>query len=251
MTDSPAYWEKHWDQFSDATALNPGNAFRRRTIYGLLARSGLNADSCLLDVGCGSGDFLAEISRHFPGLSLAGIDHSQIGLDVTASKFPEATLKQVDLESEQSDASNLDTWASHAVCSEVLEHMHDPVLALRNISNFIKPGGILVVTVPGGPKSAFDLSIGHLRHYTPGLIRQDLEAAGFTVDLATGAGFPMFNLYRLVVLLRGKQLARDIGGTPSLLARTAMACFRLLLYITIPRSPWGWQTVALARKTTP
>ena len=248
MSDSPAYWEEHWDQYSEATALNPANAFRRRTIFHLLGLSGLSVDSTVLDVGCGSGDFLAEISNRFPDVSLAGIDQSETGLDVTAGKFPGAVLQKVDLESTNPDTADLHQWASHAVCSEVLEHLNEPVVALKNIASLMMPGGVLVVTVPGGPKSAFDLSIGHLRHYTPTLIRKDLEAAGFTVHMASGAGFPMFNLYRLVVLMRGKQLAADIVGKPSFAACAAMAVFRVLLRFTLPRFPWGWQIVALAHK---
>ena len=248
MSDTPAYWEEHWDQYSEATALNPANAFRRRTIFNLLGLNGSSADATVLDVGCGSGDFLAEISIRFPGASLAGIDQSRTGLGVTATKFPGAVLQQVDLQSVSPDTADLHEWASHAVCSEVLEHLSEPVIALKNIASMMKPGGVLVVTVPGGPKSAFDLSIGHLRHYTPTLVRENLEAAGFVVDMASGAGFPMFNLYRMVVLMRGEQLAADIGGKPSLAARAAMAVFRVLLRFTLPRSPWGWQIVARAHK---
>ncbi len=247
--NSPATdWEQHWNLYAEATALNPANAFRRRTIFRILRVCGLKPGSTVLDVGCGSGDFLACINQYFTGVSLAGIDHSQTGLDVTGSKFPDAILKQVDLESDNPIPPGLRDWASHTVCSEVLEHLHDPVLALRNIGSCMEPGGVLVVTVPGGPKSAFDRTIGHLRHYNTENIRDDLEQAGYVVEQATGAGFPMFNLYRLVVLLRGDQLSKDICGTPSILSRFAMALFRVLLYLTLPYSPWGWQIVAVARK---
>ena len=43
-----------------------------------------------------------------------------------------------------------------------------------------------VVTVPGGPRSALDLHIGHRRHFTPDDISQVLTDAGFKVEFATG-----------------------------------------------------------------
>ena len=59
-------------------------------------------------------------------------------------------------------------WATHAVCSEVLEHVDEPVVLLRNARSWLAPGCRLVVTVPGGPMSAFDRHIGHRRHFSPG-----------------------------------------------------------------------------------
>ena len=57
-----------------------------------------------------------------------------------------------------------------------------------------------VVTVPGGPMSAFDRHIGHRRHFSPDDLRAVLLAAGFQVERTTGVGFPFFNLYRLVAI---------------------------------------------------
>ena len=63
-----------------------------------------------------------------------------------------------------------------------------------------------VVTVPGGRMSAFDLYIGHRRHYTPASLSALLTNAGFEVELASAAGFPFLNLYRRVVIARGEQV---------------------------------------------
>ncbi len=57
-------------------------------------------------------------------------------------------------------------WADFAVCSEVLEHLDDPVLFLKNSAALMSPGCKLIVTVPGGPMSAFDKHIGHRRHFS-------------------------------------------------------------------------------------
>lgn len=249
--DTPEYWEQHWDQIAEATRLNPANAFRRRLAFGLLDRCAADADMSLLDIGCGTGDFLSAVAARYPGARLAGVDQSNTGLETTARKIPEALLMQADLETPDATPDQLRAWASHAVCSEVLEHVDEPVQVLGHLGNYLKPGGWLVITVPGGPKSAFDVSIGHQRHYTAKKIRTDLEQAGYQVRLATGAGFPMFNLYRLVVVMRGEQLSADISGRPSFAARFAMALFRLLLRLPYFHTPWGWQIIALAHKPEP
>jgi hypothetical protein len=96
--------------------------------------------------------------------------------------------------------------------------------------------------------SEFDRHIGHRKHYSPSELRQVLERVGFEVDWVTGAGFPFFNLYRLVVILRGRRLvAEAAAGEASLLARFVMTAFGFLFRLNLDASRLGWQTVAAAR----
>ena len=74
-----------------------------------------------------------------------------------------------------------------------------------------------------------------------------LERAGLVVETAA-AGFPTFNLYRLVVIARGQRLIDDVNDEPGLLARAVMTVFQALLRVSLFDSPWGWQIVASARK---
>jgi hypothetical protein len=106
----------------------------------------------------------------------------------------------------------------------------------------------LVVTVPGGPRSSFDEHIGHRRHFTAADLRGVLTDAGFAVETTTGAGFPFFNLYRLMVILRGKRLVDDASGEPGALLKLASAVFDVLFKLNMPRSRFGWQTIGVAYK---
>ncbi len=112
----------------------------------------------------------------------------------------------------------------------------------------------LVVTVPGGPMSAFDRHIGHRQHFTRGSITEVMRKAGFEVERVYLAGFPFFNLYRLTVILRGEKLVSDVdagnaAGGAGVLARVVMRLFGLAFRVNLLNSPWGWQVVAVARKT--
>ncbi len=241
-------WNHHWDHYSRATEANPAQALRRRLIRRLLGQDAAGHDWAILDIGCGSGDLLAELARHFPEAAFAGIDLSESAITETARKTPQARLRQFDFSVPGKAPGDLQGWASHAVCSEVLEHVDDPGTVLANAAQCLKPGGRLVVTVPGGPMSAFDEHLGHRRHYTKAKLRDLLERAGLEVETAAAAGFPTFNLYRLVVIARGKRLIDDVNDSPGLLARMAMAGFNGLLKFSLFDSPWGWQIVASARK---
>ena len=242
-------WNAHWDQYDLAAEHNPAQWYRRRLALCVLERG--DAPKRLLDIGSGQGDFLAAAARRWPQAALVGLEVSQRGNEIAQAKVPAARFELVDLTQQPAAPSGMAGWATHALCSEVLEHVDDPVSFLRHARPFLAPRARLVVTVPGGPMSAFDKSIGHRRHYSPQLLRQTLDEAGLRTAATFGAGFPFFNLYRRVVIARGSRLASDVSsweGRPSATARIAMALFRPLLAVSLPRSPWGIQIIGVARE---
>ena len=115
------------------------------------------------------------------------------------------------------------------------------------------PGCRVVVTVPGGPMSAFDRHIGHRRHFSSEDLGRLMQSAGLRVMLVLGAGFPFFNLYRALVIARGESLVADARpdaehSPTGLLVRAGMAAFRPLFLANLPRSPLGWQTVGVGQE---
>jgi SAM-dependent methyltransferase len=239
-------WDRHWDDYTEAAAKNPAQAYRRRLILGRLAADG--DPRRVLDIGSGTGDLAADIVRAFPKAEVLGLDVSEGAVDQASRKVPAARFVQRDLLRNE-DADGLPRgWATHAVCSEVLEHVPEPARLLANARTYLAPGCRVIVTVPGGPMSAFDRHIGHRRHFTPEDVRTILDEAGLETLRADRAGFPFFNAYRLTVLLRGKRLVEDFAhGSGSPPARIVMKAFGALFRLNLPRSPWGWQIVATAR----
>lgn len=239
-------WDRHWSDYNPAVEKNPAQAFRRRLIMRLLDRSG--APDRVLDIGSGQGDLAAELTKRHPDADVLGLEYSRSGVEISRSKAPSASFLQRDLLTEREAPERYRGWATHAVCSEVLEHVDEPVVLLRNARTFLAPGCRLIVTVPGGPMSAFDRHIGHRRHFSPSSLASVLTGAGFEVEHCFGAGFPFFNLYRLTVIARGRRLSDDVrsdaGGSPA--ARVAMRMFDGLLHATRMSGPWGWQTVGVA-----
>ena len=239
-------WDRHWEEFAAESSANPAVAYRARLLVRMLGPS----PQRLLDIGVGVGDFLALASETWPDADLAGVDISASGVALVGERVPAATLRVADLTSADAAPDGLSAWASHAVCSEVLEHVDDPVALLANSRAMMAPRCRLVVTVPSGKMTAFDHHIGHRRHYTPELLAAQLSAGGFLVDEVLRAGFPFFNLYRLAVRIQGERLidqAGGEGGEPSAAVRAAMAVFDRLFRLNLTRSRWGLQLVALAR----
>ncbi len=244
-------WDQHWQNYSETAEHNPAQRYRRQIVCELLRRSQCGGEVRILDIGSGQGDLALDLHQAFPQAELAGVELSAAGVAEAARKIPSARFQQRDLLDPAGEAGALASWAQFAVCAEVLEHLDDPALFLKHATRYLAPGCTLMVTVPGGPQSAFDQHIGHRQHFTPRMLRELLAASGFEVRIATTAGFPFFNLYRMAVILRGKRLITDVrsdsSGASSGLARVVMNAFRPLFSLNILGSPLGWQTVAAAR----
>lgn len=241
-------WDRHWDDYVAAAERNPAQRYRRRVALALLESGGVPRR--LLDVGSGLGDLLETAARRWPSAELLGLEPSAVGVRRARAKVPGARFVCGDVTADAEVPSDLERWATHAVCSEVLEHVDDDVALLAAATRLMASGCRLVVTVPGGPMSAFDHHIGHRRHYTPRSLASTLRAAGYDVEATTGAGFPFFNLYRRLVIARGEALVEDVrtgAGEPTGAARLVMAGFGPLFRLNLPTSPWGAQIVGVAR----
>ncbi|MGH2719659.1 MAG: class I SAM-dependent methyltransferase [Actinomycetota bacterium] len=242
-------WDQHWEQLSDSGEMNPAQGYRRRLIVSLLGVKA--AAPRILDIGSGQGDLAALIRRRYPGASIVGLELSRSGCEVSRRKVPDARFLQWNLLEAKPPPEELCGWATNAICSEVLEHVDEPWELLSNAKSFLAPGCRLVVTVPGGPMSAFDRHIGHRQHYSRLALRQLLERSGFQVDGVLGAGFPFHNLYRLAVIARGERLIKDASAesntAASLPARLLAGAFDVLFRLNLPSSRFGWQMIAVAR----
>jgi SAM-dependent methyltransferase len=239
-------WDRHWHEYAHSAAGNPAQEFRRLLVSRVLA-TGLPPRR-ILDIGAGTGDLAAELRNAYPDAELLGLELSRSGVERARKKVRGAVFVQRDLMVDTTTGEHRG-WATHAVCSEVLEHVDDPARLLSNARAYMAPGCRLVVTVPGGPMTAYDRHIGHRRHFRPEELAELLRESGFEEVRATGAGFPVFNLYRLLMRVLGRRLVEVAGAaSPSLAARGAARVFRALLRRNVRLSSRGWQIAAIARR---
>jgi 2-polyprenyl-3-methyl-5-hydroxy-6-metoxy-1,4-benzoquinol methylase len=248
-------WSQHWESYAASASQNPAQVMRHTLVLSHISRLPRTID-LLLDVGSGQGDFLRRAASCHIARQLVGFELSTMGVAISRAKVPEATFIQADLLNPPQALREYVGRADVAVCSEVIEHVDSPVSFLVSVRNYLKPGGRLIVTVPGGPMSAFDRHIGHRTHFDAESIATVLKRAGFSVQQVRLAGFPFFNVYRLAVILRGRKLIEDVktGTSPrpaNAFARGAMSVFRFLFRWNFENSPFGWQVVAVARKPEP
>ena len=252
---SPDDWDAHWNLYAESAAEDPAQRMRHEIIARLLCEDAGKGTMRLFDFGSGQGDLVQKLEPLLPKARFVGAELSESGVAISKWKVPAAIFFVADLFQPPAALNEFANWATHAVCSEVLEHVDDPVAFLKRARDYLAAGARLIVTVPGGPISAFDRHIGHRQHFDRAKIVRVLEAAGYSVDRVYRAGFPFFNLYRLVVLVRGRRLARDVETQArrrsSILASYLMKLFGFLFHGNLRNSPFGWQVVAVAHKTSP
>ena len=118
-----------------AASRNPAQEYRRRLALQLLEEAG--PPSRVLDIGSGQGDFLVAARRRWPDAELAGLEASENGVRETRGKVPAAAVHVCDLLAGDPPVAGLAGWATHAVCSEVLEHVDDPVALMRNATAYL------------------------------------------------------------------------------------------------------------------
>lgn len=109
-------------------------------------QSAIPANAKILDVGCGNG----VITRHLGqfGYEVLGIDVSEKTIAVAKSKNTLPNVQFAVISAEELIASGQQYDA--VICSEVLEHLHEPGVLLKTIYQSLKDDGTLIVTVPNG-----------------------------------------------------------------------------------------------------
>jgi ubiquinone/menaquinone biosynthesis C-methylase UbiE len=99
-----------------------------------------------IEYGPGSGIYLPVLARHCRETSAADIEEAYLaGIGpLLAELGPSVHAVVDDIQKSRFDDETFDL----VLCSEVLEHVPDPELALRTLQRILVPGGIAIVTTP-------------------------------------------------------------------------------------------------------
>ncbi|HEY5998249.1 MAG TPA: methyltransferase domain-containing protein [bacterium] len=124
----------------------PGGKKKLDFIFALIerlraAKPGLK----VLDVGCGNGPLTFPVAAL--GVPVVGVDVNAASIErnVGANRYPNARFAVV-----PGASFDLGETFDLIICSEVLEHLHEPQPLVDSIARHLAPGGTLMVTVPNG-----------------------------------------------------------------------------------------------------
>jgi SAM-dependent methyltransferase len=153
----------------------------------------------LMEIGCSSGFLIKEIVSRFPNLVVIGADVVKAPLQRLAKTLPTLPLIRFDLL--QNPLPN--SCINFLIMLNVLEHIEDDLLALKNAYYLLKPGGSLIIEVPAGPclYDSYDKQLYHFRRYTAVELQDKLNSVGFIVTRKSHLGFFIYPAFALVKII--------------------------------------------------
>ena len=155
----------------------------------------------LLDVGCGTGHHLAQLSQQ--GFDVAGVDGSPEMITLAQAGNPGVVIRQGDVEALPFPSGGFDV----VVCVEVLRYLPGPSDCLREMARVLRPGGLCLATATpvlnlngywliNRLASRFGMAgLTRLRQVfvTSSQLRREFEAAGFESPRVHGVYFGPVN----------------------------------------------------------
>lgn len=161
----------------------------------------------LLDIGCGTGDFLAYAKNK--GLEVFGIEPNLDAREIAKRKIGAANLFEQDLETIDQQFDYITLW-------HVLEHIPDLDATMKTIHSKLKEGGELIIALPNYNSldakfykthwAAFDVP-RHLHHFSP----QDFEKWSEAMRMKTVKKYPLYFDSFYVSLLSEKYKKNPLG----------------------------------------
>jgi 2-polyprenyl-3-methyl-5-hydroxy-6-metoxy-1,4-benzoquinol methylase len=109
-----------------------------------LIPNGIQAGASLLEIGCGSGDFLKVAAMR--GLKVTGVEYSPYACDVARAKLKGFNLKIY--QGEINVLAGSKECFDYIVFCDVLEHVRDPRMFLKQVFELLKPNGEILCVVP-------------------------------------------------------------------------------------------------------
>ena len=201
----------------------------------------------VLDVGCGTGAVMNFLRAR--GYDTHGVDMSETAL---------AYCRQKGLQVARSTADHIDfpdATFDIVFALDVLEHIDNAAEAVIEIKRILRPGGLLIATVPAHQFlfSYHDVALHHKRRYNKKTLRA-LLSPHLTIErlswIHAAILLPAIALRAVKKLVPGKNTLSDVGESSPLVNRVMgmwyvaeRAVFKMCGHL-----PWGLSLLVVGRK---
>ncbi len=181
MSDNKSFPREAFDSLAQIEPHNWWFVSRNKVIAWTIARYTLQKGK-YLEIGCGTGFVLGMLANKFPSFKLTGTELYPEGMRLAKKRIPTAEFFQL-------DAKLLNQKADFDVIGafDVLEHIDEDSLVLRNIYKALKYDGTVIFSVPQHKWlwSVADEYANHVRRYTRKELNEKVLAAGFKIEFCS------------------------------------------------------------------
>lgn len=108
--------------------------------------------TCALDLGCGQGDLLTLLAPRAD--KALGMDYSPVMVETAAANLAE--FPNVSVSCSPAERLDLpDATLDAIILADVIEHLREPLVCLRECLRVLKPGGRVIITTPNARMENF------------------------------------------------------------------------------------------------
>lgn len=165
----------------------------------------------VLDVGCAYGGFLVAMGER--GAEPTGFDLDESLLRLAAHNFAAAGRAYPVFRADLTSSADVLPFADRfdvITCNDVIEHVADPVLAIRNVAAMLRTGGVAWFEIPNADAVDFVESDGHYQLFgitqlAPEAARRYFAAHAPGVPYGVGTYLPL-DTYRGLMEAAGLQM---------------------------------------------
>jgi len=175
-----------------------GNRTRFLVLLRYFKEARLRRPAIVLDVGCGTGTFSLEFAK--TKAIVIGIDISRTAIKMANKLAKHASLNNISFVI--GDAEHLPFRSECCdICfhSELLEHVLNPELVVKETARVLKKGGLLIASIPSANKYSFEWIISKLKRK---IIRVKEGLYLFYLDTCPRIGHPMFHRFTSEWIIR-------------------------------------------------
>ena len=165
-----------------------------RLVMAILERHAIAPPARILDAGCGWGVTLEALEQR--GFRATGLDVSRQALE--RLDHPDRPLIEADLTRPLAAAAISHRAFDAVLALDVIEHLDDDRAVVATLGQLVRPGGIVVVSVPALPElfSEFDRVQGHRRRYLPEDLRGAFDQTSLAIEQLFWWGSWLVPLFR-------------------------------------------------------